>query len=283
MVPHLTFRKCSLYASLSARQKSAYNLFRVTVRERLLSDLRLSSIRDQAAIVAIGSHTFDCGDLWSDYDILVIIGEPIPASFDEVWTRRGGAWPSIVSTGPPEICTKIRPHTWLLEGSDCELAIMTFIVRHAWVFEDPGGVFAVCSARLSSKFQEKSQQLLDFTLAQLRNSLYQLEQAETRGETLAMRLYCALFIEQLLQTCFLADAQPFPYRKWLAHLVCQTRVGRQWPALSADLDAGLHSNPSVAVGARHQYVRLLKELSTLGQADLADRFEYSSQEYYQYL
>lgn len=176
-----------MFTSFSAAQTRAYALFRDTVSGKLLTDPRLQSVWNQTAIIAIGSHTFDCGDPWSDYDLLAIVSDPFSAGLIEKWPQNGAAWPSIVETGPPEITTKIRSESWLTEESDRELAIMTFIIRHAWVFEDPQGVFATCLARLSQKFETQSMPLRDRKLAQLRNTLYQLEQAETRGERVAVR------------------------------------------------------------------------------------------------
>lgn len=177
------------------------------VKNKLYNAPELKPYLEEASIVRTEN---DPGLVW---DIMVLLPNEF---FQEFSARYGESFAIDDNDHVPPVFTRVKSFGWLNKDFAFRIPIALWIYQHSLILQDKTGNLKRILREQNEIFSEKVAEILRKKYLEFRTERHNLRHALQKNADVSVTLIKATVVKLALETCFLVEGRPYPYKKWLS-------------------------------------------------------------------
>ncbi|MFH0999508.1 MAG: hypothetical protein V1783_01585 [Bacteroidota bacterium] len=181
-------------------------------RLELYVDRKLPVILRSNVLTSVVSVLLTEDDNNSIWDLLIIIPNEHYATFS---AQNGNSYVFDDHDHEPPVFSKVRNLSWLKADLERRISIAIWILSNSLILSDPDDQIRNLINEYKIKFKRRVPELIKIKYLELRTERHNLRNAVRFERNTAIDIIRATVVKLALEMSFLADRQPYPYKKWL--------------------------------------------------------------------
>lgn len=176
---------------------------------------KLPEILRTGALTSIVSVLLTENDHDAIWDLLIVVPDEQYVTF---LAQNGNSYVFDDHEHEPPVFSKVRSLSWLKADFERRMPIALWILNNSLVISDPDDQVRSLVNECWAKFEKRVPELIKTKYLELRSERHNLRNAVRFGRSTAIDIIRAAVVKLALELSFLADGQPYPYKKWLPEI-----------------------------------------------------------------